>query len=470
MDFIKPLIEHAVYPLMEAKNGNCIRKYLTELKISETYTKGQLSQIQWEKLTSLLCESVLYVPAYQHLGLLEQDIIKDPFAALQKIPVLTKKQYQQDSESYVNTKRDRSTFITNKSGGSTGEPVVFYMDRYTVEHYEAARWRGMSWWGITPGSRSVMIWGNPIELSANQAESYRKKDKYLKNRITISAYQLSPDRLSEYVRTINKYKQEYNYGYATAIYAFASLMEQAGLRLSIKLKVVVSTSETLHEYQRELIQRVFSCPCVNEYGARDAGILGFEAPDRKIHATMENAIIELLDPVTFQPVKDGESGLICVTDLNNFVQPRLRYILGDLATYDPQASPTSLPPEEGYAEGYSNALPVLQSLDGRQDALLIAADGTLVHGNFVSQLTRKYPDILKFQVFQHTQTTATAKVVLRKTEDAAADAASAEATFSAYKADLEALLPGVTFTMERVDEILPSKSGKYRYTIREFEH
>jgi len=464
MDLIKPLIEHAVYPLMEAKNGNCIRKYLKELKITEQYTKGQLSQIQWEKLTSLLCESVLYVPAYQHLGILEQDIIKDPFAALQKIPVLTKKQFQQDAENYVNTKRDRSKFITNKSGGSTGEPVVFYMDRYTVEHYEAARWRGMSWWGITPGSRSVMIWGNHIELSANQAESYRKKDKYLKNRITISAYQLSPDRLSEYVNTINRYHPEYIYGYATAIYAFASLMEQAGLRLSIQLKVVVSTSETLHEYQRELIQRVFGCPCVNEYGARDAGILGFEAPDRRIHTTMENAIIELLDPVTLQPVSDGDSGLICVTDLNNFAQPRLRYILGDLATWDPLSSPSSGQPDGSY----SNALPVLKSLDGRQDALLIAADGTLVHGNFVSQLTRKYPDILKFQVFQHTPTTATAKVVLRTTGNDAADRASSEATFAAYKADLEALLPGVSFTMEQVDEILPSKSGKYRYTIREF--
>ncbi|MBR4074885.1 MAG: hypothetical protein IKK22_05650 [Firmicutes bacterium] len=48
------------------------------------------------------------------------------------------------------------------------------------------------------------------------------------------------------------------------------------------------------------------------------------------------------------------------------------------------------------------------------------------------------------------------------------DAASAEATFAAYKADLEELLPGVIFTMKSVDEILPSKSGKYRYTIREF--
>lgn len=460
MDYIKPWIEGVVYPLMEAKNGNCIRKYLKDLKITQQYTKSQLVQLQWDKLTSLLCECVLHVPAYYGLGLKEEDIRRDPFAALQRIPVLTKKQYQLDSDRYVNEKANRSSLITNKSGGSTGEPVVFYMDRRTVEHYEAARWRGLSWWGITPGSRSVMIWGNPIELEANQAESYRKKDKYLKNRITISAYQLDPHRLTEYVNTIDRYRPEYLYGYATALSAFARMMEEAGLKLSCPLKVVVSTSETLHEEQRQLIQRVFSCPCINEYGARDAGILGYEGPDRRIHATFENAVIELLDPVTLQPVPDGESGLICVTDLNNFVQPRLRYILGDLATWDPNSSPSTGQPDDSY----SNALPVLQSLDGRQDALLVAADGTLVHGNFVSQLTRKYPDILKFQVIQHDRRSATAKVVLR------CDAAAPQTTMDAYRADLEELLPGVSFTMEQVNELLPSKSGKYRYTIRQFDY
>ena len=193
MDIIKPMIEGVLYPLMEIKNGNRIRKYRSELLRSQNYTKSQLIDLQKEKLASLLCACADGVPAYADLQLTAEEIRRDPYAALQRVPILTKRQFQADSERYINGKADRSGFILNKSGGSTGEPVVFFMDRYTVEHYEAARWRGMSWWGITPGSRSVMIWGNPIELSANQAESYRKKDKYLKNRITISAYQLNPE-------------------------------------------------------------------------------------------------------------------------------------------------------------------------------------------------------------------------------------------------------------------------------------
>lgn len=460
MDIIKPWIEGIVYPLMEVKNGNCIRKYLKALKSSQGYTKGQLIQLQRDKLTSLLLHCIKNVPAYQSLGLLDLDIIDDPMASLRRVPILTKQQFQSQSQQYVSKTADPSRLIVNKSGGSTGEPVVFYMDRYTVEHYEAARWRGLSWWNITPGSRSVMIWGNPVELAANQAKAYRKKDRYLKNRITISAYQLDPRRLLEYVSLINRYRPEYLYGYATAIFAFAQMMEEAKLRLSFSLKVVVSTSETLHEEQRQLIERVFSCPCINEYGARDAGILGYEAPDRKIHATFENAVIELLDPVTLRPVCDGESGLICVTDLNNLVQPRLRYILGDLATWDASSSPFSGQPDESY----SNALPVLKSLDGRQDALLISSEGMMVHGNFVSQLTRKYPDILKFQVIQHNRKEATARVILRE------DSLFPQNTLDSYRKDLESLLPGVTFAIKQVKEIPPSKSGKHRYTIREFDY
>lgn len=71
----------------------------------------------------------------------------------------------------------------------------------------------------------------------------------------------------------------------------------AGQPLAHRVKVVVYTAEGLDA----------ASPVVGEYGARDAGILAY----------------------TFAPSK---SGPVVLTDLNNFVQPRLRYALGDWAT------------------------------------------------------------------------------------------------------------------------------------------
>lgn len=86
------------------------------------------------------------------------------------------------------------------------------------------------------------------------------------------------------------------------------------------------------KWQEDLIARVFDCPVANEYGARDAGILAYTCPSDGIHITAENCIIEVLDPVTYEPVLNGQSGVLAITDLTNYVQPRLRYMLGDMGT------------------------------------------------------------------------------------------------------------------------------------------
>ena len=95
------------------------------------------------------------------------------------------------------------------------------MTRQQVETYEAARWRGLGWYGITPGSRSMMLWGNPIELSRQAQLTSRLREQLLKNRRILSAYQLSNRYTYRYVKLIERYQPEYLYGYATILTAFA---------------------------------------------------------------------------------------------------------------------------------------------------------------------------------------------------------------------------------------------------------
>ncbi len=110
------------------------------------------------------------------------------------------------------------------------------------------------------------------------------------------------------------------------------MLDDANIKPQLSLKAVVSTSETLEKWQEDLIARVFDCPVANEYGARDAGILAYTCPSGGIHITAENCILEVLDPVTYEPVPNGQSGVLAITDLTNYVQPRLRYMLGDMGT------------------------------------------------------------------------------------------------------------------------------------------
>ncbi|WP_130863969.1 phenylacetate--CoA ligase family protein [Bacilliculturomica massiliensis] len=452
MDLIKPFIEHILYPAMEKKKGNRIRTYLEELKQSQSRSREELMREQEEKLGSLLLFSIHNVEAYKGLsgdGALEELIRRDPRAALLRFPVLPKQVFKADPDRYLADGADRASLIPNTTGGSSGEPTHFYIDRVTVEHFEAARWRGLSWSGITPGSRSVMIWGNPFELSKAEEKSYYRKEKYLKNRIMIPAYGLKPQAMAEYIKTIEDYRPEYFYGYASALAVFARLMLEQGRRLSFTPKAVVSTSESLFPFQRELIGKAFGCAVINEYGARDGGILAYECPCGRLHITCENALVEVVDQKTLEPAPAGQPGLILVTDLNNYSMPRLRYALGDTVTLSDETCPCGM------------ELPVMNSVEGREDDTFVTTEGGFVHGVAFNNIIKRSLGVTKFQIVQFAPDRAELSLVTGEGGEPEG--------FAGIMEDIRALLPGTEISVKYVEDIPVTASGKYRYAIRKFE-
>ena len=256
MPLHKYMIEHLLYPAMEQHKGNQIRAILNELQLSQ---KANAPAVQYQRLIKLLLHCKQHVPAYA--GLLPDDsvILTDPMAVLRtRIPLLPKTNFQQNPEAYLADDIPTSARIANCTGGSTGQPVHFYMTRHQVESYEAARWRGLSWYGITQGSRSVMLWGSPIELSKQAQLKNRLKESLLKNRRILSAYNLTEQDLTKHVRFLEHYRPEYLYGYATILTAFAQMLENAHITPNLSLKAVVSTSETLEKWQENRGMLTFS--------------------------------------------------------------------------------------------------------------------------------------------------------------------------------------------------------------------
>lgn len=449
MDIIKPFIEKMLYPVMEKKNGNRIRQNIKELQLTQNLDPAGIRKLQEEKLKKLLIECVTNVPAYQPYHDLLGEINSNVFGAFLKFPVLEKAAFSKNPDAYINITAPKASLIPNRTGGSTSEPVKFYMDRHTVEYYEAARWRGLSWWGITPGSRSVMIWGNPLELDQAQQKKYRAKEKWLKNRVIIPAYSLTPEHMNQYAETITKFKPEYIYGYASALYAFSTLMLQQNITLKVKLKAVVSTAETLHDFQREKIEQAFGCPTVNEYGARDGGILAYQGPCRSMHISAENAILEVVDPKTLQPLPDGQSGVLLVTDLNNFKMPRLRYRLGDTAAL------SGGPCECGLG------LPVLEKIEGREDDMFVTADGKLIHGHAFNHISRSLDAVKKFQIVQLSPLHAELSIIKSDSGD--------PSELEKFTTGVQNLLPQSKIDIKFVDDIPVTGSGKFRYAIRKFD-
>ncbi|MGD8188717.1 phenylacetate--CoA ligase family protein [Brevibacillus ginsengisoli] len=448
------LIRNIQWPLMEKRKGNQIRQFMREMDMHGRKPVHELEQIKRHRLTKLLAHAVHRVPAYQrYQSAFEKAIHRpdwDPVRFLQEIPVLTKKDFNHDPYAYMTKGIQKASLIANRTGGSTGEPTRFYLDRHTIEHYEAARWTGLSWHGIRIGDPSVMIWGSPIELSQQQSRNYALKERLLKNRKFIPAYDLQETKLHSYVELLRKYRPMYLYGYASALALFAKLLEKHQLIPKVtRLKAVVSTAENLLPEQREVIERVFQCPVVNEYGARDGGIIAFQCPQRQMHLFENNCLVEVVDLTSKKPVQAGEHGLILVTDLHNYSMPRLRYQLNDVVTLSPKPCSCGL------------TSPVLERIEGREDDVFVKSNGEYVHGHFFNHIARNLSGIESFQIVQHSPEAFTLQVV--KNPDHCESQAESQ-----FVERIRQSFGDVYINVQYQEQIPATPSGKIRYAIREF--
>ncbi|MCY0875482.1 MAG: phenylacetate--CoA ligase family protein [Firmicutes bacterium] len=441
-------IRHIAFPMMEKIKGNQIRRLLRSLEQSAKLPEKELLALQADALRKLLLHTIDHVPYYKPYAHLRDLIEQDPGAALQQFPVLAKETVRERFDELIADDVDKSTLILNRTGGSTGQPTMFYMDRFTVEHYEAARWRGLGWWGIQIGDPCVMVWGSPIELSRQQLKRQRWKDRLLKNQVFIPSFDLRKEKISEYLDLIDSYKPVYLFGWASALALFAEFMISHKRTLRHPLTAVLNTAETLYPHDRELIAKAFGCPVINEYGARDGGLLAYECPQGGMHLNIETAWIEAVDMSTKEPVATGEKGLIVVTDLHNFAMPRLRYLLGDVISLS----------DAHCACG--RALPLIGSLDGRENDTFITADGAYINGQFFTNLARILPTVRQFQVIQKSRT----EVVLRLLQHEGL----AQADIDAFCEKITERMGTVHIKVELVPEIARQGSGKLRTAIREF--
>lgn len=120
--------------------------------------------------------------------------------------------------------------------------------------------------------------------------------------------------------------------YVTRIY---EVMQEIGVdpRKDTKLKVLAIGAEPHSEEQRQRIEKMMGVKAYNSFGMSEMcgpGV-GFECKEQNgLHFWEDYYIVEIVDPVTLEPVPDGEIGELVLTSINREAMPLLRYRTRDL--------------------------------------------------------------------------------------------------------------------------------------------
>ena len=171
------------------------------------------------------------------------------------------------------------------TGGSTSEPISLPAWKREFEETSASQWLGRAWQGVRPSDRLFLLWGHAHLLGSGlrgKLNGYKRQvfDSLL-GYCRASAYNLSETALKEAGDRLLKFKPDYVYGYSVALdqLARANQWRRAELH-QLKLKCIQATAERFPaEESRSLIEDVFGCPVVMEYGAMETGHLAATAPN-----------------------------------------------------------------------------------------------------------------------------------------------------------------------------------------------
>jgi len=434
------------------------------LEEGQWQSPARVRATQRKRLRELLIHAYNHVPWYRR-QMREAGVdphAEDPVASLQALPPLTRDDVRRRADELV-WRGVRGGLHPLNTGGSTGQPLSFYVDRFRQACDQAARFHTRRWFGVWPGDRELWVWGSPIEHGrADRVKRWR--DRLFNHRL-LDAFNMSAATMDAYLDQIERYRPACIFGYPSSIH---HLVEHARRRGRVvarpRLAAVFVTGEVCYPHQREAVASYFGVPVADGYGSRDAGFIAHECDLGSMHVISEHVYVEILDGD--KPAPPGESGEVVVTHLGSFGMPFIRYRTGDRARLCRGRCPCG------------RGLPMLEAVEGRQTDFIYLPDGTTLHALSLIYVIREQPNVRRFRITQREDHALDVELVAaapdRRPTVGAGDGGGKAAMPAGAQAELvrqvttgiqQSTHGAVPVRVRLVEDIACADSGKYHHVI-----
>lgn len=429
-----PIVVRSMDRVVAAGTGRKYPAYLREARAMERWSRDELETWRRGKLAALLDHARAHVPYWRNTLDASGSELARP-ERFREIPFLTKDLFAEQGAALVDERPPKGRITKSSTGGSTGKNIWFLLDLETHDRRRAVARLTDSWEGVYPGTRTVTLWGSPLD--ANPSRLSRLYDT-LANRMLLSAYGVDDAKVASHTERLLAFRPEIVVSYPSILLHFARRMGKDRCR-SLSVRRVFTSAEALYPAVRDELQDLFGCPVRNRYASREFGMIAAQCPESDCLHVMDPRF--LVESIEFEGVPE-----LVVTDLDNRVQPFIRYRIHDSARI--LSGPCSC----------GRPFTRLQSVEGRSLDVIVTPTGKAFGGTFFTLVLRPSDrSVEQFQVIQEAKDRIRVLVV---PGPGWSDARSAE-----VRAKLEGQLDGIECRIETVREIPVLKSGKRRFVI-----
>ncbi|MCP4606044.1 MAG: phenylacetate--CoA ligase family protein [Proteobacteria bacterium] len=428
----------ALYRAVQSAKGETGRYGFADATEQVAYLPlGDLAALQLRRLRQTLVYAGEKVPYWRDLfkreGFHPKGVTRS--SDIEVLPILTKDIIRAEGDRMLSADYDKSRLVVRKTGGSTGEPLVYCVDRESLERQMAINLRGFRLLGLRDDDRVAKIWG--------YGKSHRLENALasVSSRLFLDAFYSGDAQMESWLEQLLQFEPKAIYGYAGAISHFARFLKRTGRQRPLSsLNVICTTSEKLFPEMAEVTREVFGVPVADMYGCHESIRIASDCLHGHMHIHMDGTLTEFVHD---QGVADGP-GKIIITTLLSRAMPFIRYDVGDMGTDSSSKCPCGL------------ELPIMTLDVGKVHHIFQLPGGRKVHSTVLHKPVFQLPGIASFQI-RHA---ALGKIVISavplkdQVETMTGELRAVAATFE------KDLGPGVVVETRIVDGIPLTPSGK----------
>ncbi len=295
----------------------------------ETLSHEELKKLQLERLQATVkhcMNSPFYKKRFEEIGLKPEDI--KSLDDVRKIPFTTKQDLRDTYPFGIASVPLRECVRLHSSSGTTGNPTVILHTKKDLDEWANQVARNLWMVGLRPddvfqnsSGYGMFTGGLGFQYGAEKL-----------GMLTVPAAAGNSLRQIKFIKDFGTTAIHAVPSYVTRLY---EVMQEEGVdpRKDTKLKVLAIGAEPHSEEQRKRIEQMMGVKAYNSFGMSEMcgpGV-GFECPEQNgLHFWEDYYIVEIVDPETLEPVKDGEIGELVLTTLCREAMPLLRYRTRDL--------------------------------------------------------------------------------------------------------------------------------------------
>ena len=342
-----------------------LRKNEYDAKALKNYRHRRLKK----KLAALML-----TPYYKKIKDLK---LKNKSSKLTNLPILNKKDLIEHHADFFSKKP--FFMIAGSTSGTTGGALSIPQNIFSVILEYAFIKRHLIWAGYKEGDRRAWIRGDLIVKVSQKKPPYWRYSFFNKV-LYLSSFHLSKDSIFHYVYELEKFNPAIIQTYPSSLALIAHYMNDIGASYQGCLKSIVTSSETLSEFDRIAIEKFFKCKVFDWYGLFERVAAIGNCEHGNYHVIDDYAIHEFYR-------QDKNNYEIVGTNLNNNIFHIARYKTGDFA---------QLAQNKTCACG--RIYPLIGNIKGRVGDYLLGEDGNKVY--ILNHISKNIDGVLEIQFIQ----------------------------------------------------------------------